>query len=70
MPKFKLHPDETVLPDDYNVFPYYVYIVDMKFVRSEGHGSVKDLKRWLNASEVRRCELFSHPGARLGDELE
>jgi len=70
MAKFKLLPEETILPDDYSVYPRYVYIVDMKFVRSEGYGCVRDLKRWLNASEVRRCELFSHSGAKLGDELE
>ena len=43
----------------------------MKFIRNTVliQGTVGQLKRELNIQEVRKCDLFGHPGARLGDEL-
>jgi len=68
--KHKLLESETILEDSYPVFWDYVYIADMKFVRSDIQGTVIDLKRDLGAKEIRRCEIFDHEGARLGDVLE
>lgn len=65
-----LKESETVLEDEYPVFADYVYIADMTFVRSDVTGTVRDLKRDLEAKEIRRCEMFEHKGARLGDKLE
>jgi hypothetical protein len=62
--------DETVLEDNYPVYPDYVYIADLKLIRSEIKGTVADLKRQLDVKEIRRCDLFGHPGARLGDYLK
>jgi hypothetical protein len=72
--KHLLLPSEYTLSDDYPVYFGYMYIVDMKFARcllvDEFQGqTVSDLKRHLNAKEVRRCELFEHNDARVGDEL-
>lgn len=69
---FKLLPSETVLPDDYDIHPMYVYIIDGVFARFEGMESdtVGNWKRYAKINEIRRCDLFSHPGARLGDKVE
>lgn len=55
--------DERVLEDDYPVHAGYAYVVDGKPVISDVTGTVADLKRALNAQEVRRCDLI----ARLAD---
>ena len=68
---FKLLPEETVLPDDYPVHAMYVYIADNKFTRCMWlDGTVGEWKRKEGFKEVRRCKLFGHDGARLGDIVE
>lgn len=69
---FALLPTETVMDDDDNVFAMYVYIKDGVFWRNDVliEGSVLELKRATGAHEIRRCELFGHHGARLGDRVE
>lgn len=68
----KLLESETVLPDDYPVFPMYIYIVDNVFSRFEfpEPSTVGEFKNKTGAKEVRRCALFDHPDARLGDRVE
>ena len=66
----KLLSEETILDDSYPVYIGFVYIADMKFVRSPLTGSILSLKKELGAKEIRRCELFRHGNAKLGDELE
>ena len=68
----KLHESETVLPDDYPVYYNYLYIGDMKFIRNDVllHGTVGKLKRELGLKEIRRCDIYGHEGAKLGDSLE
>lgn len=68
----KLLPSETVMPDDANIFPMYVYIVDGVFTRYhlDSPITVGEWKRVGNKKEIRRCDLFGHPGARLGDKVE
>lgn len=62
---------ETIMPDDGYIYAGYVYIADGRFVRSDYHGvSVAEWKRLMKFSEVRRCDLFAHPGACLGDRVE
>ncbi len=68
----KLTPSETVLDDDYPLVPGYVYIIDGVFCR---FGPFDDLtvgryKKIANKKEIRRCDLFAHEGARLGDSVE
>lgn len=72
MPTFKLTPSETVLDDQYPLMPMYVYIIDGVFRRYEGseETTVGHYKRATNSKEIRRCDLFSHEGARLGDSVE
>jgi len=65
----KLIETETILEDDYPVYAMYCYIVDNVFTRSMIQGTVLDLKRDLDAKEVRKCDLFAHPGARIGDRV-
>ena len=59
---------EVVLQDDYPVYPGYTYIADRKFIRNSSvFGTVGQLKKHLGVGEIRRCELFEHPGAKIGD---
>ena len=67
---FKLLSDETVLPDDYPINGMYIYIVDNVFTRCWIEGTVGEWKRQAGLKEVRRCKLFEHEGARLGDRVE
>lgn len=69
---FKLLPTETVLEDDYPIIPSYVYICDGRFTRYEGWNETTVLgwKRAGKIGEIRRCDLFGHEGARLGDKVE
>ena len=62
-------PQEIVLDDTESVFVDYIYICDLKFVRSEIGGIVADLKKYLRCNEVRRCDIFSHEGAKIGDNI-
>jgi len=67
---FPLDLSETVLPDDYPVNENYVYIVDGVFTRAIGDMTVGYWKKYGQKAEIRRCALFSHPGARLGDMVQ
>ena len=49
--------NERVLEDDYPVHVGYSYIADKRIVASMVFGTVKDLKKDLNAKEVRNCDL-------------
>jgi hypothetical protein len=68
----KLAESETVLEDDYPLIPSFVYIFDGVFRRYEGweETTVGRYKKLTNTKEVRRRNLFAHPGARLGDAVE
>lgn len=56
---------ENVLSNDYPVCPDYLYVADGKVIASDIKGTVRDLKRALNAgqdreiSEIRRCDLMA-----------
>ena len=58
-----LFPHENILEDTYFVHYDYIYISDGKIIRSDigetdyGQSTVKDLKRLLNAKEIRKCDL-------------
>lgn len=68
----KLLPDEKVLPDDYLVHDMYVYICDNVFTRYTG-GDTSTVGLWKRNGrykEIRRCNLFGHNNARLGDKVE
>ena len=49
--------DEPVLEDNYPVFYGYAYIADGKVILSDIEGSVKNLKEYTKAIEIRRCDL-------------
>ena len=72
--KNKLLPGETVMEDDYNIFPLYTYIADMKIVKAivGNKVSVKEFKEILGAKEIRRCEVVKRScmGNQIGDILE
>lgn len=72
MPTFKLTKGETVLEDDYPIVPRYVYICDKRFTRYEGFAetTVGKWKASNGFTEIRRCDLFDHEGAKLGDAVE
>ena len=66
-----LRPSETVLSDDTPVHLDYVYIADNVFVRCPlWDATVREWKGRLGLKEIRRCDLFDHPGAKLGDRVE
>lgn len=69
---FKLNPSETVMPDDHLIHDMYVYICDGIFTRYMGMNTitVAQWKKMKGYKEVRRCDLFGHAGARLGDRVE
>lgn len=50
--------DERVLEDSYPVNWDYYYVVDGKVIRSDIRGTVFDLKVYLDAKEVRSCDIF------------
>jgi hypothetical protein len=58
-PSFK----ERILDDDYPVYGDYLYVITRgdvsKVIRSDVHGTVKDLKRDMNADAVRNCDVKS-----------
>ena len=72
MKTFKLNSSETILEDDYPIVFQYVYIVDNVFTRCDNFGSstVAEWKHAIGAKEIRKCALFDHKGARLGDLCE
>jgi poly-beta-hydroxyalkanoate depolymerase len=69
--EYNLLPSEVVLPDEHLINNGFVYLVDKVFTKSElpNGCTVKD---WKDAGvhEVRRCSLFGHEGARLGDKVK
>jgi hypothetical protein len=48
--------NESVLPDEYPVFPDYFYLADGKVVQSPIRGDVASLKSVLKAQEIKRCD--------------
>lgn len=58
--------DEPVLPDDYPVYGDYLYVADGRVIRSDVFGTVRDLKRDVQAKEIRRCDprAVSSPSAQ------
>lgn len=68
---FDLLQDETVLDDDYPIYPDYIYIVDGVFTRCDYFDmTIREWKLRDNIKEIRRCNIFGHPGARLGDKVK
>lgn len=65
----KLTRSETVLEDDYPMNLDYVYIIDNQFLRSKDFCTVGEYKARFGVKEIRRCDLFSHPGVKIGDEV-
>ena len=64
MSEFTKFPNEDVLPDDYPVYGDYLYVVDGKPYRSDWHNiSVRQLKRHLKATEIRRCNICARQAA-------
>lgn len=61
--------NETILPDHYPLYAGYVYIMDNKFARSNVICTVAELKLESGIKEIRRCDLFSHYGAKIGDAV-
>lgn len=49
--------DEPILADDYPVYAGYNYVADGEVVVSHIEGSVKRLKLYLKATEIKRCDL-------------
>lgn len=72
MTTHKLLESEIVIPDDGNMFPMYCYIIDGVFAQAHifDRMSVAEYKREFNVKEIRRCEIFGHPGAKVGDKVE
>ena len=67
---FNLTPDEVVLSDDCPIYPDYLYICDGVFVRSNHFGTVLSFKIQLEYKEIRRCNIFAHEGAKIGDKVQ
>jgi hypothetical protein len=65
---FKLTKAETVLPADYPIIAGYVYIVDGVFTRAT-HSQTASEWAARGAKVIRRCDLFAHDGAALGDRV-
>lgn len=63
-----IFPEEIILEDDYPVYIDYVYIADGYFKRSPISATVRAWKALDNIKEIRRCELFKHGNAKLGDK--
>lgn len=49
--------NEPILHDDEPVYGDYYYIVDGKVAEPKITGFVRDIKKQLNAKEVRQCDL-------------
>ena len=65
---FQLLSGEHILNKDYQIYPGYVYIMDNVFTQWNGNETTVGLLLTSGrAREIRRCELFNHPGARIGD---
>ena len=68
---YNLRKSETILPDDTPVYPDYLYIADNVFVQYSGWDdtTVEEWKARTGYKEIRRCDMFDHPGANLGDRV-
>lgn len=53
--------NEPILNDDYPVYVGYLYVSDGKVISSDFSGTVRQLKSYLNAKEICRCDI----GGRL-----
>jgi hypothetical protein len=52
--------NEPVLPDDYPVYAGYLYVADGKVIVSDLHNvTVRRLKLYLKATEIRRCDMIA-----------
>ena len=69
--KHLLLSSETILPNDYPIYWGYVYIADMRFFVNKVlvKGTVADLKKECIFEEIRKCDIFGHKQAIIGDEL-
>jgi hypothetical protein len=62
---------EFVLSDNHRINWANVYIVDGVFTRCKDIVfSVGEWKRKFGHREIRRCDWFTHPDAKLGDRVE
>jgi hypothetical protein len=52
-------PNELPLNDDYPVYWDYVYLADGKMIRSNIQGTVRELKRYTKAKEIRNCDIIT-----------
>ena len=63
MTETDLHPDEEVLPDNYPVHAGYFYVrpwgTGWAWFVSMISGTVADLKRDVDATTIRRCNMIS-----------
>ena len=68
----KLLPSESIIDDNHLCYPGYIYIADNIFKRYPYMGTmlIREWKAKDGIKEVRRCELFGHDNARLGDRVE
>jgi len=55
----KLYENETVLADDYPVYPGYAYVMDGVAMASDIRGNVRDLKAKHGYNEIRRCNIVA-----------
>ena len=49
--------NETILEDDFPVYWDYLYVADGKLIQSNVSGTIKDLKRDLQVSEIKSCDI-------------
>lgn len=57
--------DEPILADDYPVYAGYLYVADGKVIVSDLHDStVRRLKHYLGAKEIRRCDIYGRKALR------
>lgn len=50
--------NENVLPNDYSVYPGYLYVCDGEVVRCNIEGTVSDLKFYTGSKEIKNCDIF------------
>ena len=58
MAKEDIKLDEPILPDDYQIYGNYLYVVDDKVIVSDWHNiTARELRLRMGAKEVRRCDI-------------
>ena len=67
--KYKRLKNEVVLEDSYLVHQGYVYIMDGVVRRSTINGDVGKLKVEMGVQKIRKCSLYGHLSAVIGDEV-